>query len=186
MVMIASLKGTIVDKSAEGLIIEVSGIGYEVLVTDQLLLDSQIGKSIKLLIAEDIREDHYNLLGFTDEKQKAFYHQLVSVSGVGPKMAMAILSTDTVENLQKAILSGKVESFKNVLGVGVKTAQRIILELKGKLDLTKQYSHDKDPAYQALVSLGYNKAQAAQAIKDLPSDISLDEKVKLALKELAK
>lgn len=185
--MIANLKGKIIGKSHSGLIIEVNNIGYEVSVIDQLLVDSDTGQDIELRISESIREDSYNLYGFVEEKQRDFYIQLVSISGVGPKVAMAILSSDDVDNLQKAVLSGKVEVFKNVLGVGAKTAQRIILELKGKIDLTnKDISMNGDQAYQALISLGYNSAQASQAIKNLPDNIDTNEKIKLALRELAK
>ncbi|MDP4038754.1 MAG: Holliday junction branch migration protein RuvA [bacterium] len=184
--MIASLKGIVTGKSANGLIVEVNGIGYEIFVTDQLLVNSQVGQKTALLIAEYIREDHYSLFGFSDEQQKNFYGQLVAISGVGPKMAMTILSTDSVENLQKAALSGKVEVFKNILGVGAKTAQRIIIELKGKIDLSAKADNSKDPAYQALITLGYNNMQANEAVKNLPDDINVNEKVKLALKQLSK
>lgn len=185
--MLANLKGKIIDKSAAGLVVEVNNIGYEIFVTDQMMQSSQIGQSVDLKIAESIREDSYSLYGFCDRQEKDFYLQLVSVSGVGPKVAMAILSADNVENLQKALIAGKVDVFKRVLGVGVKTAQRIILELKGKIDLSAQNTKlSDDKAYQALISLGYSTIQASQAVKDLPNDMDTNEKVKMALKELAK
>jgi Holliday junction DNA helicase RuvA len=185
--MLANLKGKIIDKSVAGLIVETNNIGYEVFVTDQMMQSSQIGQSVDLKIAESIREDSYSLYGFSDRQEKDFYLQLVSVSGVGPKVAMAILSADSVENLQKALIVGKVDVFKHVLGVGAKTAQRIILELKGKIDLSTQSTRlIDDKAYKALISLGYSANQANQAVRDLPDDMDTNEKVKMALKELAK
>lgn len=185
--MIANLKGKIIGKSSYGLIVENNDIGYEVFVTDQVLLDSKEGETIELKISENIREDSYSLFGFTEQNQKDFYSQLVAISGVGPKMAMAILSTDSVSNLQKAVLAGKTDAFKSVLGVGAKTAQRIILELKGKIDLQKvDANFSQDPVYQALISLGYHSSQANQAMQDLPENIKTDEKVKLALRNLSK
>lgn len=167
-------------------IVDVHGVGYEVNLTKQASEVIQIDQTCALYIAESIHEDSYQLFGFVDVRQRGLYFQLNSVSGVGPKATMAILSNNSVEDIEQAILAGDITLFSNVSGIGRKTASRIVLELKGKLELAPQKTAADDPAYQALITLGFSARQAAAAIKDLPSDMGLDGKVRLALKALSK
>ena len=184
--MIARLRGEIVGKDFTTVILDVAGVGYEIQLSRQAADAMSVGSKAVLYIAENIREDSYNLFGFIDIRQRGLYYQLNSVSGVGPKATMAILSGNAVEDIEAAIVAGNVVLFSSVSGIGRKTASRIVLELKGKLELAPQKAAADYPAYQALISLGYSAKQAASAVKDLPAEGSLDIKVKQALKELAK
>lgn len=185
--MIASLHGIVREKLNVSYILDVAGVGYEIFPTSEDYFKIETDSELTVYVAESIKEDSYTLFGFSELDQRKMYFQLTSVSGVGPKAAMSILSKHSVEELEGAIMQGNITLFSNVSGIGKKTAQRIILDLKGKLVAVPdkvELSHD--PAYQALMSLGYSAVQAREAVRDLPSDITLDAKVKLALKELAK
>lgn len=184
--MIARLHGEIVGKDFTTVIVDVAGVGYEVQLSRQAADSLGVGKTATLYIAENIREDSHNLFGFIDIRQRGLYYQLNSVSGVGPKATMAILSGNTVEDIEAAIIAGNVGLFSNVSGIGRKTASRIVLELKGKLELAPQKAAADDPVYQALISLGYTAKQASSAVKDLPTEGELEQRLKHALKELAK
>ncbi len=184
--MIARLRGEVISKDFTTVIIDVAGVGYEIQLSRQAADVLGVGNTAELFIAENIREDSYNLFGFIDVKQRGLYYQLNSVSGVGPKATMAILSGNTVEDIEVAIIAGNVGLFSNVSGIGRKTASRIVLELKGKLELAPQKAAADDPVYQALISLGYSAKQASAAVKDLPTEGGLDTRLKYALKELAK
>ncbi len=184
--MIARLSGTILSKNFSTVIIDVGNIGYEVQLTRQAADRVQEGDKAEVFIAENIREDSYQLYGFSDMNQRALYYQLTSVSGVGPKAAMAILSGHDSVEIETAISTGNTSLFSNVSGIGNKTASRIVLELRGKLELASQAKASEDPVYQALMSLGFSAKQAGEAIKNLPADMSTETKVKEALKVLAK
>lgn len=181
--MIAYLKGQLQSLSGQSAIILVGGVGYEVLLTPQLIARLTIGDEIELYIAEHIKEDHYSLLGFATPVERSIYFQLTSVSGVGPKAALAVLATHQSAEVEKAIIDGQVEVFSAVPGVGKKTAQRIILELKGKLTEPQVVSSStSDPAYQALLSLGYQGSQAKSMLVNISADLPTEARVKAALK----
>ena len=183
--MIASLRGQVVSKIGATLIVEVGGIGYEVFVPVVEFGSVKVGSDLQLLIHEYLREDTHTLYGFTRPESKQLFELLLGVNGVGPKVALAILSAASLEQLQTAIAAGDPVLLRGVAGVGTKTAQRVMLELRGKLDGADQSSDD--PTFQALVSLGYTSAQAASVVTKLPASVIGDqERIKLALKELAK
>lgn len=186
--MIAKINGTITDILSGGVIIDVSGIGYEVLLTDAHKDDIQIGSKSTFYIAENIKEDEHTLYGFSDIETRTLYYQLTSVSGVGPKAAMSILSAHEATEVAEAILRGNISLFSSVSGIGKKTAQRIILDLKGKLvDTEERVEFDADDAaYRALMSLGYRSSDAKEALKGVSKDLSTQERVKLALKGVGK
>lgn len=183
--MIAYLDGQIIDKTLSTVIIDVGGVGYEVMVSPAALEGLVIGAKTQLHIAENIREDGYSLLGFTDKEQRQLYFQLTSVNGVGPKAALAILSAHSVSQISGAIAAGQSGLFSSVSGIGAKTAARIIIDLKGKLDLNlATFKATGDPVYQALLGLGYNAKQAQSMMAELPPELSTEEKIKYALRQV--
>jgi len=185
--MIAKITGTVFEKTAASVIIDVGGIGYEVVVASTLLDELALNAKTTLYTAEHIKEDDYTLYGFLQSNGRAMYHQLTSVSGVGPKAAMAILSKHTVEEIQSAIIADNISLFSNVSGIGKKTAQRIILDIKGKLVAAPaDKPKDDDQAHQALLSLGYTSKDAHAALQDVDKNLSTNERVKLALKGVTK
>lgn len=196
--MIARLKGTVVEKDQNGLVVDVGGVGYAVIVSTGDYGSAELNAETSLHIYEHIREDTHDLYGFSNVPSRQFFQQLLSINGVGPKVALGILGAASVPQLQQAIASGDADIFKGVAGVGTKTAQRIVVELKDKLEAIgigggpggasggAQLSAS-DPAFQALLGLGYTVSQAAQALAAVPPEvISEQDRVKAALKELKK
>lgn len=185
--MIGTISGKIVEKVGDSLLIEIGGIGYEIVVTVTDWGNAKIGLPTKLYIYEHIREDAHTLFGFSSPAAKQLFMRLLSVSGVGPKVAMQVMSAASLERLQQAIFSGDVDLLKGVSGVGKKTAERIMVELKGKIEaggaaLAGSTVSSSDAAYQALLGLGYTPAQAAAALAEVSSDITEDnQRVKAAL-----
>ncbi len=172
-------------KDVEYIVLDVSGVGYAVYVTPQTMAQLVEDKEATLLITENIKEDSYTLFGFLEVSQRQLYSRLISVNGVGPKVAMAILASNDTERLIDAIRQGNVAIFSTVSGIGAKTAQRIVLELKGKVDLTgSSATPTEDPAHQALVSLGYSPQQASDALRGFASGMPTADKVKAALQGL--
>lgn len=183
--MIARIRGKLIERGYEAAIIDVGGVGYEIQALPTDLSDVQVGEEVTFMIYENIREDQYTLYGFRSAEAKQFFGRLLSINGVGPKVALAILSAASLDKLKQAIATGDPDMLRGVAGVGAKTAQRVILELKGKIDQTT--ANFGDETYQALVGLGYTSAQAAQAVAGLPTDVKDSaERVKLALKGMSK
>jgi len=183
--MIAQIRGKIIEKNFESAIVEVGGVGYEILTVPSALADLHEGDEVRFVVHEHIREDQHTLFGFREPETRQFFTRLISINGVGPKVALAILSATSLDNLKQAIATGDPDMLRGVAGVGAKTAQRVILELKGKLDQTTDAMGDE--TYQALVGLGYTSAQAAGAVAKLPTDVKDSaERVKLALRGLGK
>lgn len=183
--MIATLTGTVTYKLANSLVVDVAGLGYEVLTTVDDWGATKLNEIQTFHIYEQIREDAYNLFGFTDLTAKDLFIKLLSVNGVGPKVALATLSAAGVDRLSQAIASGDTSLLKGVSGVGKKTAERIMVELAGKVTTIAAPIHDE--TYQALIGLGYSNSQAADAIANLPADVTdVGERVKLALKGISR
>lgn len=181
--MIAYLKGQLQKLSGQSAIVLVNGVGYEVLLTPQAALQLAASDEVELYVAEHIKEDQYSLFGFQTAAERILYYQLTSVSGVGPKAAMAILSAHSVAEIEAAIANGDIALFAGVSGVGKKTAQRVILELKGKLDVEQiGKSSAADPVYQALIGLGFAPKQVEEMMRGLPAELSTEEKIKQALR----
>ncbi len=182
--MIAKITGTVQDFLPNSVIIDVGGIGYEVFITNSEKDIVVTNETQTFYIAENIKEDDHTLYGFLDLAGRSMYYQLNSVSGVGPKAAMSILATHTTDEIAQAILQDNISLFSAVSGIGKKTAQRIILDLKGKLvdEVETQVVDREDPAYQALLSLGYKSKDATNVLKNIPLDLSTQERVKQALK----
>lgn len=188
--MIATIQGDVSEKLESTIVIELGGIGYELVVTITDWGGAVIGQHAKFYIYEHIREDSHQLFGFSEIAGKRLFMQLLSVSGVGPKVAMQVMSAATVDRLQSAIAGGDADIFKGVSGVGKKTAERIMVELKGKVEIGSgaigspgAAVSSGDAAYQALLSLGYSAAQSAEALASVPAEIiGEQERVKAALK----
>lgn len=186
--MIATLRGTVAEKLPDSLILEVAGVGYELFVTVDDWGATAVGADTRFYIYEQIREDAHNLYAFRELSSKQLFTQLLGVSGVGPKVALAILSAAGQQRLRQAIASGDPALLKGVSGVGPKTAQRVIVELRGKVeDGAISLAPVADSTYQALVALGYTPVQATAAVAALPADVTDDQaRIKLALKEIGK
>jgi Holliday junction DNA helicase RuvA len=186
--MIATLRGTVTEKLPDSLIMEVAGVGYELAVTTDDWGSAKAGAEERYYVYEQIREDAHNLYAFRELTGKQLFAQLLGVSGVGPKVAMQILSAAGESRLRQAIAVGDPDLLRGVSGVGPKTATRVIVELRGKVEEgTAGLAPVSDSTYQALVALGFTPAQAAQAVAALPPDITDEqERIKAALKGAGK
>lgn len=182
--MIAKLTGTISDKLQDSLIIDISGIGYEVFVPLEDWGGAKQGSSVSFYIYDHIREDLHVLYGFGELDAKQLFIQLIGISGIGPKVAMAVLSATSITRLKQAIVAGDPDLLRGVSGVGKKTAERIVVELRGKIkDTVGTPVSSGDNVYQALISLGYNSMQAQDAVAAIPQEITGEaDRIKAALK----
>mgnify|MGYP003385314800 CR=1 FL=1 len=186
--MIATLFGPVSEKFTDSLVLDVNGVGYELFVTVDDWGAAKLDEPGKWYVYEQIREDAHNLYGFTTLAARQLYIQLIGVNGVGPKLALQILSAAGQQRLRQAIASGDPALLKGISGVGPKTAQRVILDLRGKVEEgVAGLVPVADETYQALVALGYTAAQATSAVAALPAEITnTQERLKLALKDVGK
>ncbi|MDQ5950640.1 MAG: holliday junction helicase RuvA [Patescibacteria group bacterium] len=188
--MIRYLKGKIIDKSEKFLVLETGGIGYKIFVTGETLESLKEASISELWIYHVIREDASDLFGFTLKEDLSFFELLIGISGIGPKTAIGILSVATTTTLKKAVVTGDVSHIVKVSGISKKVADKIVLELKGKIkdaDEESIYGHKEEvDALEALKSLGYSHKDAREALKDMPSNLSTSERIKEALKILGK
>lgn len=184
--MIATLHGTVSEKFDNSLVLEIGGVGYELIVTVDDWGAAHVGESARFYVYEQVREDAYNLFGFSELSAKQLFAQLLGVNGVGPKVAMQILSSAGENRLRQAIASGDPALLKGVSGVGPKTASRVILDLRGKVqEGAVGLAPVADSTYQALVALGYTPVQATEAVAKLPADVTDEQaRIKLALKHV--
>jgi len=187
--MLATINGVVAETLLGSIIIEVHGLGYEVRIASNELDQAILGQEIKLYLHEHIREDSHELYGFYELGSKVLFEQLLSVSGVGPKVAINILSQIKSDQLQVAISEGRSEILQVVSGVGKKMAARIIVELKGKLSdsIAGQLIDERsDSTYQALKQLGFSAEQARNALSKTDHSKSEEERLRIALKELGR
>ena len=188
--MIAGVKGTIEAIGSNWVIIDVGGISFQVfLPTSTLSTLGVVGQPAKLYTHLHVREDNLTLFGFSSAREMSFFETLMTVKGIGPKLGLAMLSAMDVEQLSLAIAGGDANLLTAVPGIGKKTAERIVLELKDKIGgewmLTQNLEavQGNGDVVGALTSLGYSVAEATRAVATLPSSsMSLEDKVKLALK----
>ena len=187
--MIYSLKGKINHKNSEFIVLGTNGLDYQVFVTDFLLEKIRVGQILKVFTYLQLRENTtIELYGFENQQELKYFKKLNAISGIGPKSAMNVLSLVLIKDLEKAILDENVNILTKVSGIGKKTAERIILELKGKITKTDkgQITHDDTLIVDALVSMGYTLAQARYAVRKIPIEISeIKKRVKEALKILS-
>lgn len=187
--MIATLEGTVSEKIADTVVLNVHGVGYGLLVPADEFGALATGKEAKLYIYEHIREVSHDLFGFLKLQTKDFFELLLSVNGVGPKMALNLLSIGSADQVRAAIASGDVKFLQQASGVGKRVAERAVVELKDKVGLDGSMgeailhrSGAGDEAAQALTSLGYSADDAARALANIPKDLTTEERIKLALK----
>jgi len=188
--MISHLSGLVIYKDGRSIVVETGGIGYKVFVTGKTLDGAKDGKNISLWTHFAVREDAQTLYGFINKEDLDLFELLVSaVSGVGPKSALNILNVSSAQALRRAVSSGDTAHLTRVSGIGKKLADKIILELKGKLEGEDGGLAPKDEAdaLEALKSLGFGHAEAREALEKIDNKISdTGERVKKALKILGK
>ena len=191
--MISSLHGKLESLGSDGAIINVGGIGFQVFMpTSDLSTLGTAGDDVKLYTHLHLREDNVALYGFSSADELRLFETLITVSGVGPKLALAMLSSLSVEQITMAIATGSIDMLTMTPGIGKKTASRIILELKEKIGAgwvitpATTLARENTDVLAALTSLGYSAAEATRAVATLPpaTDLSLEEKIKLALQYL--
>lgn len=190
--MIGRIAGLLAEKNPPELLVDCQGVGYELLVPMSTFYNlPPLGDKVSLLTHFVVREDAQILYGFGSSAERAAFRQLIKIAGVGPRTALSVLSGMSVDELSRAITSQEAGRLTKVPGIGKKTAERLLLELKGKLGadlglpVTLACGAHAD-IEQALVALGYSDKDAAAALKALPTDVGVSEGIKLALKALAK
>ena len=191
--MIGRLTGTLLEKHPPQIVVDVNGVGYEVDVPMSTLYNlPATGEKVTLLTHFAVREDAQQLYGFLTATERETFRQLIKISGVGPKLALSVLSGLSVADLAHAVALQEAGRLTKIPGVGKKTAERLLLELKGKLAdeivgatgaVARSAGSD---VLNALVALGYSEKEAALAVKALPEDVVVEEGIRLALKSLAK
>ena len=191
--MIGKLTGILHEKNPPEVIIDCNGVGYEVFVPMSTYYNLPAsGEKISLLTHFIVREDAQLLYGFASSSERDAFRQLIKISGVGPRTALAILSGLSVADLSDAITRQEPGRLVKVPGIGKKTAERLLLELKGKFgaDLAlfreQPLPDNQSDIEQALVALGYSEKDAHLALKSLPANIGVSDGIKLALKDLTK
>ena len=190
--MIGKLTGTLLEKNPPEVLLDCQGVGYEVLVPMSTFYHLPgVGERVSLLTQFIVREDAQLLYGFATATERAAFRELIKVAGVGPRTALSVLSGLSVAELAQAIAQQEPGRLVKVPGIGKKTAERLLLELKGKLapDLGLAPAQARSDAHsdilQALLALGYNDKEASAALKALPPEVGVSEGIKLALKTLA-
>ena len=190
--MIGRVTGTLAEKNPPQLLIDCNGVGYEVDVPMSTFYNLPVvGERVTLLTHLVVREDAQLLYGFLSAAERATFRELLKISGIGPRTALAVLSGMSVTELAQAVAQQQAARLQKVPGIGKKTAERLLLELKGKLapDLASPATAASDAQadiVQALVALGYSEREAGAALKALPPDVGVSEGIKLALKALSK
>lgn len=190
--MIATLRGTVTEKN-NGVVIECNGVGYGVLVTLSDFGNLHQGEQAKVYIHEHIKEDTHNLFGFLSIDTKQLFEQLLGVKNVGPKVALSVLDVGPVNSVRLAIAEGDVKLLQTAKGVGKRAAEQIVVELRDKMGtpvgdaaenlISRSGINQHDEALQALVSLGYSEYNAQQALQNIDPILSVEDRIKQALKK---
>lgn len=187
--MIARLKGVVVDKNEQLLLVDVGGVGYEVTVTQQLADDSLLDQGVLLYTYDHIRENSRELFGFTDMESKLFFELLLKVNGVGPKMAVSLMNLGETKQIRGAIASGNIAFISGASGVGKRLAERICVDLKDKVGVVAgqdvgDFADSDNDTIAALMALGYSRGQASGAMSKVDPKASIEDQVRQALKEI--
>lgn len=189
--MIARLTGTLFEKAPPRIGLDVNGVGYDIEVSMTTLYDlPDVGSKITLLTHLVVREDAHILFGFATAQERQAFRELIKVTGIGARTALAVLSGLSVDDLAQAVTLQETGRLVKVPGIGKKTAERLLLELKGKFGAgnivsSASVSHETD-ILQALTALGYSDKESLAAIKTLPAGVEVSEGIRLALKALAR
>lgn len=200
--MYAYIKGIYISRKEDSIVIECNQIGYEIRVASTIIEQlPSFREEVKIYLYLHVREDAQILYGFLTEEEKEIFQLLIGVNGIGPKAALSILSVLSCEDLKFAVLSGDVKAISKAPGVGPKTAQRLMIELKDKLDfesaisgsrssddgfLNNSFNPGKNEAIAALISLGYSPTEASRSMQQIQLDekATTEDYIKLALKQL--
>ncbi len=192
--MIGRITGTLIEKHPPQIVVDVAGVGYELDVPMSTLYHlPAIGERVALHTHMVVREDAQLLYGFGSESERASFRQLIKITGVGPKMALAVLSGLSAADLAQAVVMQDVTLLTKIPGVGKKTAERLLLELKGKIadalpvgTAPQQVASVNSDVLNALLALGYNEREASAAVRQMAADVSVEDGIRLALKWLSK
>lgn len=191
--MIATLSGVVAEKLLDVVVLDVQGVGYGIFVTNEDYGVLNQGDRAKVYVYEHIREVSHDLYGFVKLDTKKLFEQLLGVNGVGPKMALSVLSIGSTDQVRQGIAGGDVKFIQRASGVGKRVAERVVVELKDKVGLegielgaagllTSDNLLVQDEAVEALVSLGYTPQDAARVLQHVDGNLSVEDRVKLALK----
>jgi len=197
--LIAFVKGILEFMTEEWLIVDVNGVGYKISIPSSTMSKlPSIGKEVKVFTHLHVKEDEMALYGFMSQDELNMFERLISVSGIGPKGALGILSTLSPADLCMAVITEDIKTLSSAPGIGKKTAQRIILELKDKMNTLEAIGIGGEPVLEfqqngiveeaivALGALGYSRVDAAKAVQDVfEEDMTVEEIIKAALKKLA-
>lgn len=184
--MIASIKGKVILKTEKFVVLENHGIGYKIYLSPENITATKKDSEVFLFTHMHIREDAQDLYGFLNYSELEFFELLIGVSGIGPKGALAILSVAPIEILKKAIATGDISYLTKISGIGKKTAEKMLIELRDKVskeDGDESIKQDVD-VLEALKSLGYNQNEIREALKQISGEMDLNKKIKEALKIL--
>lgn len=189
--MIGYLEGAVLCRESGGFIVNVNGVGYKVIEASKGCAKFKPGDAVKLYTYLNVKEDALQLFGFVDQEEKFIFEKLISVSKVGPKIAATILMSFTVEQIISYISGKDIVMLSSVPGLGKKTAERLVLELKDKIGAASILSGGEggyayDEAKEALVSLGYSQNEALEALKELRSVNTVEEMIREALARMNK
>ncbi len=189
--MIATLHGKLQSRTDDSLIINVGGVGFRVRIPSSALANlGAVGSDVMLFTHLHVREDDLSLYGFATEEELRLFETLLTVSGIGPKVALGVLSSASADTLRVAIAQGNLDVLTAIPGIGKKTAQRLVLELKGKIDVSGlsevgELSPLDEDVMNALINLGYSAAEATRAARAVPSSAqTVEERVRTALQYL--
>jgi Holliday junction DNA helicase RuvA len=192
--MIGRISGTLLEKNPPQLVIDVQGVGYEVDVPMSTFYNlPKNGDKVSLFTHLVVREDAHLLFGFLTERERAAFRQLLKISGVGARTALSVLSGMSVDELAQAVVLQEAARLTKVPGIGKKTAERLLLELKGKLTTAAgattvpgSAAMTGNDVLNALLALGYNEREALFAVKDLPPELAVGDAIRQALRVLSK
>lgn len=190
--MIAYLKGTTIHMDLETAILDVQGVGYEVWCSTNTLDRLSMGNSSQLFIHTHVREDAFILYGFATHNEKEMFHSLIKVNGVGPKLAIKILSGTTLDHFMEMIEGEDVQGLSKIPKVGKKTAEQLVLSLKGKLKIIDDNNSGKKSVkginkeiLSALVNLGFKESDVQKVVQELPANTPFEEGVRKGLSSLS-
>jgi Holliday junction DNA helicase RuvA len=190
--MIGRIQGILVEKNFPQVVVSCGGVGYEIDVPMSTFYPlPRTGEEVSLLTHLVVREDAHLLFGFLTAQERGAFRQLLKISGVGPKVALAVLSGLSVEDLSAAVAAEDAARLTKIPGIGKKTAERLVLELRDKLPraavgVRTEGAGASADVLNALLGLGYNEREASAAVKVLPADLPLADAIRQALKQLAK
>ena len=187
--MIAHIFGKIAEKFNNSVIVDVNGVGYELTITNQDYESVSLNDEVKFYTYHSIRENSEELYGFLSLTAKKMFEMLISVNGVGPKAGLAILSLASPEEVRNAIANADTSFVAKASGVGKKTAERVIVDLRDKVGIPSHYGATakaptikKDEALDALIALGFQLKEATSALENVDPNLSTEERIRLALK----